>query len=102
MTKLLPPHNVGESILVEIEDGSKRYYTVIDEIVLVKSDSPNRALCFQRLRYRDTDQIQLRACYYFATEREWMFTHNTPYILERDFQTITREAVKRGWIKLNP
>ncbi len=103
MATLPPPNNIGESILVEHEDGTKRYYIVADEIVLVTAEGPGRAVCFQRLQHKATGVVQFRFCHYYAADNtHWVFTHQRPYIAEKDFLTIIREAIRKGWIDSTP
>ncbi len=100
MPDLALPNNIGQSVAIEHKDGSRRYYTVIDEIVYIVPDSPNRVLCAQRLRYRKTNITQIRFCYYLADEVGWVLVQHTACIPEPDFQAIVREAIQRGWIEL--
>jgi hypothetical protein len=97
MTNLPLPDNVGKSILLEHEDGSRHYYIVADEIVRARPDAPNKVLSFQRLEAKKDGRVQLRFCHFFADESNWVFVQHAPYILASDFEDVVAEAAGRGW-----
>jgi hypothetical protein len=101
MTCLPLLDNIGKSVVIEYEDGSKQYYTVVDEIPLLKPETPNRALCFQQLQSNRDKRVQYRFCHYFADKSEWVFAQLALYVPDRDFQALIHEASKRGWIDLS-
>lgn len=101
MSNLPLPDNIGEVVIVEREDGSRRYYTIVDEIVHSRPQAPNRALCFQRLESRRDKTVQFRLSYYFADEMGWVFAQHAAYVPEADFQALIEEAIRRGWFKVN-
>jgi len=101
VTRLPLPNNIGDTVIVEYNDGSKHYYTVDDEIIHVNPETPNRALYFQRLVYKRGNLAQFRFCNYFADESGWVFAQHIPYVLAKDFQVIACEAIRRGWITLD-
>ena len=100
MIKLPLPDNIGKTIALEHEDGSKHYYTIVDEIARMKSDTANRALCFQRLQPSKGRLVQFRFCCYYADENEWVFAQDALYIPYSDLQPIIQEAIERGWIEI--
>ena len=101
LTHLSLPNNIGDTISVEYNDGSKHYYVIDDEIIHVNPDTPNQALYFQRLVYKRGEQIQFRFCYYFADKSGWVFAQRIPYLRNGDFEAIVRQAVRRGWVTLD-
>lgn len=101
MSNLPLPDSVGEVVIVEREDGSRRYYTIVDEIVHSRPEVPNRALCLQRLESRRDKTVQFRFSYYFADEAGWVFAQHAAYVPEADFRALIEEALRRGWFKVS-
>ncbi len=100
MTELPLPNNVGKSVVLEHEDGSRHYYTVVDEIVRARPDAPNKVLSFQRLEAKRGGRVQLRFCHFFADESDWVFVQHAPYISAGEFEDVVREAAGRGWVDI--
>ncbi len=100
MAKLALPQNIGTTLLVEREDGSNRYYTIVDEIVLLKPGNSMRALCFQKLQSKKGGLVRFRFSYYYAADDGWVLAQIAPYLVDQDFQQLVTKAVKKGWIQL--
>ncbi|MBN1888609.1 MAG: hypothetical protein JW850_11485 [Thermoflexales bacterium] len=100
MIELPLPDNVGQSILLEHEDGSRHYYVVTDEIARARPDAPNKVLSFQRLEAKKDGRVQLRFCHFFADESEWVFVQHALYISPGEFEDVVAEASGRGWFDI--
>lgn len=98
-----PPATIGNTGQMQMPDGSRVHFTVIDEIHRRQSTGPdNKIFYLQRLQLRD-GQVAYRLGYYCIGRNlgyggRWVWVQFAPIMPAVDFQAIVGEAITRGWI----
>lgn len=82
----------------------KRYFTIEDEIQKNQSNSKHNKIVLQKLIFHDNNEIQLRFGYYILgklprMKEKWTWDQYAVFIPIRDFKSIYKEAIERGWFK---
>ena len=96
------PSNVGKTRTVPHIGGSKRRFTVLDEICKRQSTYPDKLIYLQKLRFEEDGRIELRLAYYIIGKKprmcgKWVWGQFATMIPIKDFQAIISKAVEKGW-----
>jgi len=90
------PNNVGKKGAFTWDE-TEHPYKVIKEIVKIKQDNPNVALCLQQIQLDDS--TRLRFCYCNKKKGKWVVARTAPHMFPEEFQSIVLKAINEGWIE---
>lgn len=101
---LKQPDGIGKSRNFAAIDGSRRSFTIEDEIFLeqrIPEKKSRKLICLQRLRFDDRSE-QYRFCYYMlgvrpGREGRWVFGQYALFIPAKDLRKLIHTARERGW-----
>lgn len=82
----------------------RRNFTIEDEIQKTQSNAKDKKIILQKLRFHDTNEIQLRlGCYILGKlpgmKVKWKWNQNATFIPILDFKSIYKEAAEKEWFK---
>lgn len=97
-----PDHKGKKGQTKDPADGSVSRYTIVEEIIIPQSDAPHKLIYLQKIVF-DNKKVELRLCYYIIgklpkMKGKWVFGQYATFLPTKDFNKITNEARKRGWI----
>jgi len=84
------PNNVGKKGAFTWDE-TEHPYKVIKEIVKIKQDNPNVALCLQQIQLDDS--TRLRFCYCNKKKGKWVVARTAPHMFPEEFQSIVLKAI---------
>lgn len=82
----------------------RRYFAIEDEIQKIQSNAKHKTIVFQKLRFHDTNEIQLRLGYYILgklprMKDKWTWGQYATFLPAKDFKSIYDRALRKGWLK---
>jgi hypothetical protein len=94
-----PPNHIDQYGYTKDAEGKTSKFKILDEICIPQSDYPRKLLYLQRIRHAN-NKIELRLCYFrIGQTGTWVFGRFATMIPPNDYEKITNEAKRRGWIK---
>ena len=98
------PINAGKRRRAKDLFGSYSYFTVLDEITMIQSTNPQKAIYLQRIQF-DDQRIEFRLGYYIIGKKPkhgWemeMWGQFATMLPADDFTQIVLQARNKGWIE---
>jgi hypothetical protein len=97
------PSRIGERGTAERPLGGHYDWEVIDQILRIQSNRPNKLLVFEKFRMEEDGHVQFRFGYYKIGVKEgrkgkWVWGQYAPMIPVEDFKYIVEEAEKKGLV----
>ena len=93
------PNHVDTKGHAKGADGRRSQYTVLDEICIPQTGAPHKLIYLQKLQFENR-KIELRLCYFIIGQSgRWVFGRFATMLPANDYEKITNEAKRRGWIK---
>ena len=98
----LPITKGNRGTLIEPVTGNKWHFRVIDEVVQVLSDYPDKAIYLQKLEFEEDGSIELRLGYYIIGKKprmlgKWVWGQYAALMPVSDFEQIIEKAKAKGW-----
>lgn len=96
------PENIGDRSTIEDIGGNPVTYVVEDEIKIIQSTQPEKAIYLQKLRFEPDGRSELRLGYYMIGKKpsvagRWVWGQFATMIPVEDFIKIYRLAEEKGW-----
>jgi|SRR5215213_9058631 len=94
-----PPNHIDKEGEAKDADGRVSKFTILDEICIPQTGAPSKLIYLQRIQHA-SKKIELRLCYFrIGKSGTWVFGRFATMIPPNDYEMITNEAKRRGWIK---
>jgi hypothetical protein len=94
-----PPNHIDKKGQSVDADGRISKFTILDEICITQTGAPRKLIYLQKLQF-ENKRIELRMCYFrIGQTGSWVFGRFATMIPPNDYEKITNEAKRRGWIK---
>ena len=94
-----PPNHIGKKGRGINADGKISEFTILDEICISQTGAPSKLIYLQRLQF-ESKKIELRLCYFrIGKSGSWVFGRFATMLPPTDYEKITDETKRRGWIK---
>jgi hypothetical protein len=94
-----PPNHVDKKGHATDAHGRTSEYTVLDEICIPQTGAPGKLIYLQKLQF-ENEKIEFRLCYFrIGPSGSWIFGRFATMLPPGDYEKITNEARRRGWIK---
>ena len=99
----LAPINIGDHRSAKRPDGSRFYFTIVDEIHVAQSGASHKLIYLQRIRFDSDGRIELRLGYYIIGKKKrmrgrWVWGQYATMLPVADFRRIITRARQKGWL----